>query len=183
MSQRGRPRKTEEKKKLTPKELRKFSGRKSKTDFSFLKEMFPKKFGSKVFRLITEDNEGVNEYDYADRGWEPVILTSADASSNPILKRFLRDKESGDGSVVRIPVNKYNNSLGTFGLLMMKDREAFEEEERAALAYEVEQTTEKFKSGQNQSDRGVDGDVLYAPYTDSSQKNRGYQEELKDKLI
>lgn len=160
-------------------DLRKFAGKNQKTDFSFLKEAFPDKFGDKVFRLITDDEGGARHFDYVDRGWEEVLITGDMVKQDPRLRRFLKDKDSQTGSTVKMPVNPNNPDAGKYGVLMMKSRAAFEEEERAALAAEVERTEQALRQGQNQS--GVGGVETYAPDTGDG-KTRGFRSDLSDSL-
>jgi hypothetical protein len=160
-------------------DLRKFAGKQQKTDFSFLKEAFPDKYGDKVFRLITDDEGGARHFDYVDRGWEEVTITSEMVNKDRRLRRFIREKDGAAGSTIRIPVNPNNPDAGKYGILMMKSRAAFEEEERAALAAEVERTEQALKQGENQS--GVGGIETYAPDTGDG-KTRGFRSDLSDSL-
>lgn len=160
-------------------DLSKFAGKQQRTDFAFLKEAFPDRFSNKVFRVITDDEGGARHFDFVDRGWEEVTITRDMVEKDNRLRRFFRDKDSDSGSVVRIPVNPNNPDAGKYGILMMKSREAFEEEERAALAAEVERTEQALEQGQNQS--GVSGIETYAPDTGDG-KTKGFRSDLSDSL-
>lgn len=162
-------------------DLRKFAGKKQRTDFSFLIKMFPKKFGNKVFRIVTDDQSGSNMWDYMDRGWIAVTIGREEVKENPALERFFIDKEKGEGGTIRIPVNKTHPELGAFGILMMKDRDAFLEEERAALNEEVRKTELSLTKGQDQAESGAGNDVFYAPKVDA-QGTRGFKVEQKGSL-
>ena len=181
--QRGRP------KKVNPQVeqrnnggLRKFIGKNQRTDFSFLKEVLPKKFRDKVFRLVTDDETHSNISEKIYLGWEPVKITPEDAEASPLLQRFMFDKEEGEGATIRIPVNPNNPQMGVWGILMMKSKAAFEKEERAALNAEVARTEVGLKGGADQAETGVDQSVLYAPNVDAH-GTRGYKETHKDTLI
>jgi hypothetical protein len=160
---------------------RKFAGRRQKTDFNFLREMLPEKFGGMVFRLVTDDDGGANIYEKIDLGWETVKITKEDVKQNPRLARFMDDKESGEGSTVRIPVNKHNASLGVYAMLMMKSAEAFEAEERAALQHEVDMTEHALKRGSDQGESGLEDGVFYAPKVKG--EKQGFDVEQKGSLI
>lgn len=178
----ARPRNTQPKEHSAPqpkRDLRKFAGKNQKTDFSFLKEAFPDKYGDKVFRLITDDEGGSRHFEYVDRGWEEVTISSSMVERDPRLRRFLKDKSGDGGSTIRIPVNPNNPDAGRYGILMMKSRAAFQEEERAALAAEVKRTEQALQKGENQS--GVGGVETYAPNTDDG-RTRGFRSDLSDTL-
>lgn len=162
-------------------DLRKFAGKKQRTDFSFLKTMFPKSFADKYFRLVVDDEGGANLWEMADRGWETVSITPEMAATRPELKRFMNGKESGEGGIIRVPVNKTHPELGLYGILMMKDADAFEVEERAALNQEVRRTEVGLKAGRDQAETGANEDVFYAPKV--GLKDTGFKVTQKESLI
>lgn len=161
------------------KDLRKFAGKAQKTDFSFLHKAFPAEFGDKVFRIINDDEGGARHFEYTNRGWEHVVITSDMVEKDRRLARFMRDKGGEGGSVIRIPVNPNNPSATLYGVLMMKSRQLFEEEERAAVRAETELTERALKSGSNQS--GVGGVDTYAANTGDG-KTQGFRQDLSSNM-
>lgn len=162
-------------------DLRRFVGKQQKTDFSFLKNADPKRFGDKVFRLVTDDESHANVADKTYLGWEVVQIKKTDEKQNPLIERFLFDKEVGESATIRIPVNRHNPQMGIYGILMMKSEESFKREERAALNEEVRRTEVGLRRGQEQADTGA-GDAFYAPNVDEH-GTRGFKQETKDSLI
>lgn len=161
-------------------DLRKFTGRTQKTDFEWLREAFPEKYKDKVFRLITDDSGGGRHGEYISRGWTEVMITEDMAAKDPRVKRYMRSKGADeDGSLVRTPVNPNNPNQGTFGILMMKPRELFEEEERAALAERVGDIEAALEKGRDQSGQG--GIETYAAYTDDGE-TRGLRKDLRQTM-
>lgn len=160
-------------------DFRKFAGKSQKTDFSFLKDAFPQNFGNMVFRLITDDDGGSRHFEYMDRGWEEVTITPDMAEKDKRLRRFIRDKGADEGSVIRIPVNPNTPQSGKYGVLMMKSKAAFEQEERMALKAEVNLTEEALRKGQDNS--GVGGIETYAADTGDG-KTQGFRKDLSSTL-
>lgn len=160
--------------------LSKFTGRAQKTDFEWLRETFPEKYKDKVFRLITDDAGGGRHGEYISRGWTEVIITEDMAGKDPRVKRYMRSKGADeDGTTVRTPVNPNNPNQGTFGILMMKPRELFEEEERAALAERVGDIEAALEKGRDQSGQG--GVETYAADTGDG-VNKGFRKDLAQTL-
>lgn len=178
--QRGRNTKAEAPR--TNNDIRKFIGKNQKTDFSFLAKADPKRFGDKVFRLVTDDESHSNIADKIYLGWEVVKITKGEEGQNPLLERFLFDKDKGESATIQIPVNPNNPQMGIYGILMMKSISAYKAEEQAALNEEVRRTETGLRGGQDQAESGVDGNVYYAPNVDAH-GTRGFKQSDADKLI
>lgn len=130
-------------------DLSRFAGRRKKTDFSYLVDMFPEQFGDKVFYLQTEDEGGGEVATMIMNGWSPVQITEAMAQKEPALKMILANMSGGiaEGSI-RIPVNPARGrGAEVYGVLMMKPKELYKVEELAADQAEIALTERAMRRG------------------------------------
>lgn len=155
---RGRQKTRPSTKQAVDKSIRKPAKRRRlKTDFSYLQEENP----GKVLRLM--NNEGGRIQMAINDGWEPVKGIGTHSVWTPETHRKDADTVAQKTSVVQIPASKTTDLMH---ILMMIDKDLFDELERAPIRERVALTEAALGMGKNNSAgeaAGVTGIETYAP--------------------
>lgn len=133
------------------------SRRRLKTDFSYLQREHP----GKVLRLM--NNEGGRIQTAINDGWEPVKGIGTHGVWTPETHQKDADMVAQKTSVVQIPASRTTDLTQ---ILMMIDKDLFDEIERAPIRERVALTEEALGMGVNNSAgeaAGVTGIQTYAP--------------------
>ncbi len=140
---------------------RKFIGRKPKLDVSYFYDLYPSIFGGMVLRWVNDENAEVQRMERED--WIQVKLDGAQKFS----ERVNALDGSKQSSVVMVSAGPGKNHDHIYAILMMKDEEFFNEDERQYQRDQYDAQTRSLKGGSvsGQDGERVDNakDGFYAP--------------------
>ena len=136
------------------KSRRKYIGQHAKMDVSHFYELYPELFNGMVLRWVNDENGEIQRMEMFD--WIPVKL---DGDHQFNARMFSDERENvgaSNGSVVRIPVGRGRTTDSMYAVLMMKDKEFFEEDEVQYQKDQYEAQTLALKQGVNQTGQNDD---------------------------
>jgi hypothetical protein len=162
------------------KKRRKYVGRVARLDVSHFYEQYPEIFDGMVLRWVNDENGEVQRMERTD--WIKVHLDGEHQYSD----RATGGDDNKGSSLVRIPAGRGKNYDNIYAVLMMKDKEYFEEDEVQYQRDQYAAQTQALKRGANQSQDdervgNADKKSFYAPNTGEGDRGMSIkQQEIEE---